>query len=244
MTAPRTAVMGQQGASLVVSTLSARRGAVQVNDVSFEVKPLELHGVLAPRGAGKTLLLEAIAGLVPSHGDVLLGGVPLDVEERRHHVFYLPDAPAFSAERVRDVLALTRRSLRLASDVVAHTVEQVALAAALPERVRDLSPSAHKRLLIALGLLVPRGFVLIDEPLAGLDAKEQRSMIRVLRLSTNERRAVLCATANATDAERMFDRFTILAHGRVAATGALHELRARAGAQVGAPLEEVVHAVS
>lgn len=244
MTPPRTAVMGQQGASLVVSTLSARRGAVQLFDVSFEIKPLELHGVLAPRGAGKTLLLEAIAGLVPSHGDVLLGGVPLDVEERRHHVFYVPDAIAFAAERARDVLALARSSLRVAAGQVTRVVDELALEPALPERVRDLSPSAQKRLVIALGLLVPRGFVLVDEPLAGLDAKEQRSLIRVLRLSTNERRAVLCAVASAGDAERIFDRFTILAHGRVAATGAVHELRARAGAQVGAPLEEVVHALS
>lgn len=244
MTSPRTAVMGQQGTALVVSGLSAERGATQLFDVSFEIKPLELHGLLAPRGAGKTLLLEAIAGLAPSHGDVLLGGVPLDAEERRHHVFYVPDEPAFAAERVRDVLALARRSLRLAPAAVDTVVRDLALSDVSEARMRELSPSAHKRLLVALGLLVPRGFVLIDEPLAGLDAKEQRSLIRVLRLSTNERRAVLCATANASDAERTFDRFTILVHGRVAASGALHELRTHAKVQVGAPLEEVVHALS
>ncbi|MCC7074699.1 MAG: ABC transporter ATP-binding protein [Deltaproteobacteria bacterium] len=244
MTAPRTAVMSQQGTSLVVSALSARRGAVQLFDVSFEIKPLELHGVLAPRGAGKTLLLEAVAGLAPSYGDVLLGGVPLDAEERRHHVFYVPDEIAFASERARDVLALARRSLGIDASVVERVLADLALGEALHQRVRELSPSAQKRLLVALGLLVPRGFVFIDEPLAGLDAKEQRSLIRVLRLSTNERRAVLCATANATDAERTFDRFTILAHGRVAATGALHELRARTKVQVGAPLEEVVHALT
>ena len=244
MTAPRTAVMGQQGTSLFVSALSVQRGAVQLFDVSFEVKPLELHGLLAPRGAGKTLLLEAMAGLVFSHGDVLLGGVPLDAEERRHHVFHVPDAIAFAAERARSVLRLAQRSLRVDNQTIDDLVNSLALREVLDERVHELSPSAQKRLLVAVGLLVPRGFVLIDEPLAGLDVKEQRALIRVLRLSTNERHAILCATASAADAERTFDRFTILAHGRVAATGALHELRARAGVHQGASLEEVVFALT
>lgn len=244
MSTPRTAVMGQQGTSLFVAGLSAERGAVQLFDVSLEVKPLELHGLLAPRGGGKTLLLEAMAGLAPAHGDVRLGGVPLDAEQRRHHVFYVPDAVAFAAERVRDVLVLARRSLRVEARVVDDTVERLALRDALEARVKDLSPSAQKRLLVAIGLLVPRGFVLIDEPLAGLDAKEQRALIRVLRLSTHEQRAILCTSTSAAEAERLFDRFTLLSHGRVAATGALHELRAQAGAHAGATLEEVVHALA
>lgn len=243
MTTPRTAVMGQQGTSLIVSGLSARRGAVAVFDLSFELKPLELHGLLAPRGAGKTLTLQAMAGLVPAHGDVLLGGVPLDAEDRRHHVFYVPDAVAFAAERARDVLALARASLRVDAKGVDDVVERLSLGEALGARVKDLSPSAQKRLLVAVGLLVPRGFVLIDEPLAGLDAREQRALVRVLRLSTHEKRAILCTTTSAAEAERLFDRFTVLSQGRVAATGALHELRSRAGAHPGAPLEEVVHAL-
>lgn len=244
MSTPRTAVMGQQGTSLVVSGLSARRGAVQVFDVTFEVKPLELHGLLAPRGGGKTLVLEALAGLAPAHGEVRLGGVPLDPEERRHHLFYVPDALAFAAERARDVLELARQSLRVDPRAVSDTVERLALGDALSSRVRELSPSAQKRLMVALGLLVPRGFVLLDEPLAGLDAREQRSLVRVLRLSTHEQRAILCTTTSAAEAERLFDRFTLLSQGRVAASGALHELRAQAGTHAGAPLEEVVHALA
>ncbi len=246
MAAPRTAVMANVASTLAVQHLTVRRGdAVVVDDVSFEVKPLELHGLVGQNGAGKTSVLEAVAGLVDAAGDVLLGPVPLDREHRRQHVFYVPDgSPPFPDERAADVVGFAARSLGVEGAARDDVIERLELRAFLHRRMRHLRKGERKRVLLGIALLVPEGFVLVDEPFDGLDLKEARALTNVLRTSTNEKRSLLCALQSAGDAERLCDRFTLMSRGRVAGAGALHELRAHARAHAGAPLEEVLLALS
>jgi ABC-type multidrug transport system ATPase subunit len=243
--APRTAVMANAGSALLVERLTVRRSSrVVVDGVSLEVKPLELHGLAGPNGAGKTSLLEAIAGFVASDGDVYYGGVPLDREQRAQHVFLVPNVVddeaariPFADERVRDVLAFAASSLG-AVDASRVEIDDV------NARVRDLGRGERKRFLIALGLLVPRGFVLIDEPFDGLDAQETRALTNLLRTSTSEKRAIVCALHHLGEAEKLCDRFTLLDHGKVKASGQIHELRERAKTHPGASLDEVFVALA
>ena len=241
---PKTAVMANVTSALFVQNLSVRRGDhLVVHDVSLEIRPLELHGLVGPNGAGKTTLLEAIAGLIPAVGDVLLGPVPVDREHRKQHIFYIKDGGLpFADERVGDVLAFAARSLR--SDTLDEAVDRLEVRGLLGKRMRDLSKGERKRALVSMALLVPRGFVLVDEPFDGLDLKQARALHNVLRTSTHEHRSLLVALASLTDAERLCDRFTLLSSGRVVGAGPLHDLRARARLHPGAPLEEVFFALS
>src|ERR1043166_392313 len=152
MAPPRTAVMANVTSTLVVQNVSVKRADAPVlDDVSLEVKPLELHGLVGPNGAGKTTLLEAIAGLVAvSHGDVLLGHVPLDREQRRQHVFYVPDnVTPFTDERAGDVLGLSGRALGAGDAAVDDVVERLELRPFLERRMRELSKGERKRVMVA-----------------------------------------------------------------------------------------------
>jgi ABC-2 type transport system ATP-binding protein len=241
--------MANAGSALLVERVTVRRSTrVVVDGVSLEVKPLELHGLAGPNGAGKTSLLEAIAGFVAADGDVYWGGVPLDREQRAQHVFLVPNVVddeaariPFADERVRDVLAFAASSLGV---LLAESARVELDDTAQSARVRDLSRGERKRFLIGLGLLVPRGFVLIDEPFDGLDAKETRALTNVLRTSTSEKRAIVCALHHFGEAEKLCDRFTLLDHGKVRASGQIHELRERAKTHPGASLDEVFVALS
>jgi ABC-2 type transport system ATP-binding protein len=233
--------MANAGSALIVEHLSVKQGEqLLVDDVTLDLRPLELHGVVGPRGAGKSLLLQAVAGLVPAGGDVMLGGVPLDREHRRQHVFYLGDdvKHAFAGERVLGVLAFAAQSLgskKELDDVIARLDCQ----GLLDRRMGELARGERKRVTLAMALLVPRGFILVDEPFAGLDYKEARAITNVLRTSTNENRSLLVTLHQLGDAERLCDRFTLLSAGRVVGAGQIHELRERARTHPGAALEEV-----
>jgi ABC-type multidrug transport system ATPase subunit len=233
--------MAEKTSSLVVTHLSVRRGVLDVlHDVSFEARALEIHGVVGHSGAGKSTLFEAIAGFLPAFGDVAWGGVLLEPEARRDFVFFVPDDErSFSDEKARHVLQFAKRALRASDDVMNDLIKTLSLDDVVPRRMRTLSRGERKRVMIALALLVPRGFVLLDEPLAGLSPSEARVVAELLKRSTHEKRAIVCALEPNAGAQQLCDRFTLLSSGHVVDAGALHELRAHANAHPGATLDEI-----
>lgn len=249
--APRTAVMANASSALAVSHLHVAKGdSVRVDDVSLEVKPLEIHGLVGPSGSGKTTILEAIAGVWPASGDVRIGSVPLDRDARRPFVHLAPHLDtAFAHDRVRAVLALARRALGADASTVDTLVARLELGPHLDERCGWLPRGARKRVQLAVALLVPRGALLLDEPFDGLDLRQLRTVTALLRTSTNEHRSLLVALASTSAAEALCDRYTLVASrpgggARVVGAGQIHELRALARTHPGASLEEVLHALA
>ena len=110
-------------------------------------------------------------------------------------------------------------------------------------RVGHLSKGYRRRLLIALGLLAPQPLIVMDEPFDGLDLRQTREVIGVLRETAAAGRTLLLSIHQLVDAERACDRFVLLSDGTVRGEGTLEDLRglARVG-QVG--LEEVFLALT
>jgi ABC-2 type transport system ATP-binding protein len=215
--------------SLAVAQLSARRGVRQVlTDISFTTRRGEILGVIGPNGAGKTTLFECVAGLLPHEGNV--DGEPL---------FYVPDAiRPWPDQTVRWTLELTSRMFdtRL-NETLLDDLDLVALQHAT---VRSLSKGEAKRLDIAIGLAVPRPVLLLDEPFDGLDLRQTRQVMDVLRRDAANGRTLVLSIHQLSDAARACDRFLLLDHGRSVADGTLHELTAKHGPT----LEEVFLALT
>jgi len=98
-------------------------------------------------------------------------------------------------------------------------------------RVGTLSKGEAKRLGLALGLTVPRPVLLLDEPFDGLDLRQARQAMDVLRRDAADGRTLVLSIHQLTDAARVCDRFLLLNAGRSVAEGTLAEL--------GGNLEEV-----
>jgi ABC-2 type transport system ATP-binding protein len=205
-------------AALSVSRLSARRGTRDVlTDVSFTVRRHEILGVIGPNGAGKTTLFECVAGVLPRASGAI-DGDPL---------YYVPDGiRPWPEQTVRWTLALTARVF--GAGVNARLVDELDLTRVLDQRVQSLSKGEAKRLTIALGLFVPRPILLLDEPFDGLDFRQTRRAIEVLRAT---RRTLVLSIHQLSDAVRVCDRFLLLDNGRAVGEGTLEEL--------GGNLEEV-----
>ena len=113
----------------------------------------------------------------------------------------------------------------------------------LRKRVSALSKGYNRRLLLAIGLLTPHRMVLMDEPFDGFDLRQTRNIITVVRKAAGAGRTFILAIHQLADAERVCDRFILLAGGQVRGIGTLHELREQTGIPAGS-LEEIFLALT
>ncbi len=97
--------------------------------------------------------------------------------------------------------------------------------------------------MLALALLTPHPLLLMDEPFDGFDLRQTREIMNVIREVAGSGRTLVLAIHQLIDAERVCDRFVLLADGRIRGVGTLDELRARTG-KAAAGLEDVFLALT
>jgi ABC-2 type transport system ATP-binding protein len=219
----------------VVSIKKQYADHVALADVGFDVHAGEVIGIIGPNGAGKTTLLEALAGILPAEtSDVQWLGKPLPPSRRREAMFYLPDGVRpYQDQPVSRVLSFFADVYRRSADEITGTIDAVGLTPVLHKRVHSLSKGYGRRLMLALGLLTPQPLLLMDEPFDGFDLRQVREMVGVLRDEAAKGRTLVLAIHQLMDAERICDRFILLADGRVRGVGTLNDLRARTGNPIG-----------
>ena len=217
--------------TLTVSALSARRGARQVlTDVGFTAHRGEVVGVIGPNGAGKTTLFECIARVLPFEKGSI----------QAEPLFYVPDgirpwpdqSVRWTLDHVTRMFGSSRAEARL---------EELELTALQNTAAGFLSKGEAKRMAVAMGLAVPRSVLLLDEPFDGLDLRQTRQLMDVLRRDANAGRTLVLSIHQLADAARVCDRFLLLDHGRTVAEGTIDQLRATTGCS---GLEEVFLALT
>jgi zinc transport system ATP-binding protein len=157
-----------------------------VDHVSFELGPGEFVALVGPNGAGKSTLLRLLLGLLrPDSGTVrCLGEEPRRLSDRGRLGYvpqrgvFPPDLPATVAEVVASGRLSRRgwwqRARRTDRDAVDHALASVALAHLRERRVTTLSGGQQQRVLIAKALVSEPEVLVLDEPVAGVDAESQR----------------------------------------------------------------------
>ena len=239
-------VAQQAHAVMRITGLSKSYGGQRaLDDVSFEIRSREVLGLIGPNGAGKTTLLEAIAGILPSDaGNVIWHRTPVPHARRRDAIFYLPDGlRPWEDQFVIRIIEFFAAVYGRAEDRVAETVSHVGLSPVLDKRVGALSKGYGRRLMLALALMTPQPILLMDEPFDGFDLRQTREIMGLLRHVAAGGRALLLAIHQLIDAERICDRFVLLADGRVRGIGSLDQLRDRSG-KASAGLEDVFLALT
>ena len=212
---------------------------------SFSVRPGEVLGVIGPNGAGKTTLLECLAGLMPANaGEVRFRGRPLAASDRTQALFYLPDAIVpWAEQRVNWVISFFERLYPHAEFKAASLMAPLKLDELLRSRISSLSKGERKRLLLALGLLTSQPLLLLDEPFDGLDLRQARDVMALLRECAAAGRALMLSIHQLIDAGRVCDRLVLLSAGKVVGEGNLSELQAQANLPEGG-VEEIFLALT
>jgi ABC-2 type transport system ATP-binding protein len=224
--------------ALAVHGLTRRYGAVKaVDGISFEVAAGEVFGLLGPNGAGKTTTLESILGLVrPDAGRIEIEG-DADPARARAKVGAVLQSTGLP-DKITPREALTVFGAFYSAPPDPQTLlERFGLVEKADAAFDTLSGGQKQRLALALAFAGNPRLLLLDEPTTGLDPQMRREVQDHIAAIRQEGRAVLLATHDMAEAERLCDRIAVIAQGRVLATGAPRELIAASGA---ATLEDMI----
>jgi ABC-2 type transport system ATP-binding protein len=216
-----------------------------LNDVSFSVRRGEVLGLIGPNGAGKTTLFECLAGLMPANaGTVKSLDKVLPASHRKEALFYLPDAILPWAEQtVKWALSFFEKLYGSSKTTISELIEPLRLEEIMKARIVSLSKGERKRTLLALGLLTPHPLLLLDEPFDGLDLRQTRGVMALLKKHTTKGRTLMLSIHQLVDAGRVCDRLVLLSAGQVVGEGTIPELRAHANLPDGG-VEEIFLALT
>lgn len=210
------------------------RGSFRL-DVALAAAPGDVVALLGPNGAGKTTALRALAGLVPlSGGRLRLDGVALDrtPPESRPVGVVFQDYLLFPHLTALDNVAFGPRcrgaSKARAREIAAAWLERMGLAEHAGVKPRRLSGGQAQRVALARALAVRPRLLLLDEPLAALDARTRLEVRAALRRHLAEFEAVaVLVTHDPLDAMVLADRLVVVEHGRVVQEGTPRDIARR-----------------
>ena len=192
-----------------------------LDDLTLEIVPGEILGIAGPNGAGKSTLIALLLGfLAPTEGEVRIDGLPPRRYVERHGIGYLSELvavnPRWRADqalaRYATLAGVPRREVRARVD---RAVDELGLAPHRDKRVRALSKGNLQRLGLAQALLREERILVLDEPTHGLDplwTQRFRDIVAALRRPD---RAILIASHNLDELQRLADRVVILDRGRL-----------------------------
>jgi molybdate transport system ATP-binding protein len=201
--------------------------------MDFAIEEGEVVALLGPNGAGKTTLLRAVAGLVPFRsGHVRLDGKILEdpaagqyvPTERRPIGFVFQDYLLFPHLSVLDNVAFGLRSRgtprRVAAEKAGHWLERMGLNDYSAEKPGELSGGQRQRVALARALAPDPRLLLLDEPLAALDATTRAEVRRDLKHHLASFPGLrLVVTHDPLEAAALADRLVVMESGRLVQTG-------------------------
>ncbi len=214
-----------------------RRGAFRLEAAFASDAPIV--ALFGRSGSGKSTLVEAIAGLVrPDEGRIVVGGrtlfdsakgIDLTPEARRVG-FVFQDALLFPHLSVRANLAYGERLTPPAERFVEHerVISLLGLAVLLDRRPATLSGGEKQRVAIGRTLLASPRILLLDEPLAALDAPRKAEILHYIELLRDELRLPMVYVSHAIEeVTRLADRLVLVSDGRTIAEGDVAEVLSR-----------------
>ena len=230
-------------------TRTYARGRIPaVTDVSFGVDRGEVFGLIGPDGAGKTSVLQILAGVLRAHGGaVTVAGIDVlrDPEEIKDRIGYMPQGlglnlydtltVAENIEFFRDLRRLPRAQYRDNRD---RLLGMTRLASFLDRPAGKLSGGMRQKLALICTLIHLPDVLLLDEPTTGVDPVSRRDFWTIVHTLVVSRGVTVMLTTSYMDEAERCHRVSLMHAGRFIASGTPDEL----GRSLGGPtrtLEEI-----
>ncbi|MFW9896187.1 MAG: ABC transporter ATP-binding protein, partial [Candidatus Thorarchaeota archaeon] len=217
-----------------------------VNDISFNVRKGEVFGLLGPNGAGKTTTIKLLLGLLePDEGEMSVFGLNPERNEVeiKRRIGYVSEEPLiFKSLTPKDlfnfIASIRNLDKEQTTNLAKDYLENLEALEYYNQLIATLSHGNKQKLQIIAAILHEPDLLILDEPIAGLDAKSVRVVKTVLELHTQSGGSVLFSTHIMEIAQELCDRIGIINKGKMVGIGTIEELRQKAD-RVGASLEDV-----
>ena len=217
-----------------------------LKDVSFNVQPGELVGLIGLNGAGKSTTINHVIGLLrPFSGSIILNGQNLqeNAAAYKRQIAYVPETPILYDElTLKEHLELTMLAYGLDRDLTWQKAHQLLKIFRLDNKLdwfpANFSKGMKQKVMIVSAFMTDAKLFIVDEPFYGLDPLAVHDLLNLIEEKKAQGVGILMSTHVLDTAQRYCDRFILLAHGQVKADGTLKELQQKA-AGAGETLDDI-----
>ncbi len=222
------------------------RETVAVEDLSFEVKPGEILGLVGPNGAGKTTTLRAICGIIPpTMGTLTIADYDITEQpvEAKRRIAFIPDDPnLFESLTIWEHLQFMASVYEIEDfeEKAEMLLEQFDLMEKRNTIAQELSRGMQQKVAICCAYLHNPRVLLYDEPLTGLDPRAIRTLNQSIKQRAEEGAAIIVSSHLLSLVEHQCTHILILHHGKTLFFGTMEEIWKTFGADdKDATLEEM-----
>ena len=217
---------------LELRSVSKQMDTFAIDDLSLEIQSGEYFVLLGPSGAGKTILLEIISGLIhPDRGRIFWQGQDITARapEKRKFAMMYQDYNLFGhlnvAKNIGYGLAATGVPRAEAKSRIAVAAEKLGIDRLLHRRIDTLSGGEQQRVALARALVIRPEMVLLDEPLSALDNQYRLQLRKHLKqLQRQSEKTWIHVTHNLEEAMTLGDRIGVILDEGLCQVGTVEEL--------------------
>ena len=209
-----------------VKNLSHSIGNKQIlQNVSLTLEEGSVMGLVGINGAGKTTLLRLISGVFAvEQGAILIDGIPVDREESRESLFFLPDDPYFTIDTTGEKLYSMYKVFYPEIDRAVFDRFMANFSLNPKKPIRNFSKGMRRQLYISLALAVKPKYLLLDEAFDGLDPLSRLAFKRALNEFVEEYgTSVLISSHSLRELEDFCDSYVLIDNKTVSSSGDIAE---------------------
>ncbi|MBP1532033.1 MAG: LPS export ABC transporter ATP-binding protein [Alphaproteobacteria bacterium] len=205
-----------------------------LKNVSLHVKKGEAVGLLGPNGAGKTTCFYCVTGLItPDYGDVYINGQDITdlpmYKRAKLGIGYLPQESSIFRtlsveDNIKGILEIVEEDVSRRENTLEELLNEFSIAHLRKSPALSLSGGERRRLEIARALACKPSFILLDEPLAGIDPIAVNDIRMLVSQLKNRGLGVLITDHNVRETLDIIDRAYILHSGTVLMEGTPEEI--------------------
>lgn len=233
-------VEGTQSPILKVSNITKAYGSkFAVKDISFEVLPGKIIGLLGPNGSGKTTIIKLISGLLTStSGEIsVMGHAPGIISKTL--VSYLPE------QSYLDENMTAREAIELFSDFYADfdVSKAIDMLGSLKidnnMKLKKMSKGTKEKVQLILVMSRSAKLYLLDEPIGGVDPASRDYILNTILTNYSPKSSIIISTHLISDIERVLDDVLFISNGEIFLQSTVDDIRSNKGQSVDEFFREV-----
>ena len=207
--------------------------------VNLTLERGRIIGLLGPNGSGKTTLIKLASGLlVPTGGEILVGGMAPGVETKKI-VSYLPERTYLNTwMRVSDLLNFFEDFYKDFDKVKAYEMLQ-RLNINPADRLKNMSKGTKEKVQLVLVMSREADLYILDEPIAGVDPAARDFILKTIIGNYNENASILLSTHLISDIEAVLDDVIFIRDGQIMLCSSVENIRETYGKSVDSYFREV-----
>lgn len=200
-----------------------------LKDISFTVPKKSIFGFLGPNGAGKTTLIHLITGIkVPVSGSITLDGIPAHEKAAKRKIGYLPERPYFydhltGQELLRFFGRLTGMTISEIDARIPKVLESVGMGHARHLELKKYSKGMLQRIGIAQAMIHDPEFLVLDEPMSGLDPIGRKEIRELILQLARDGRTIFFSSHVIPDVEAICDSVAMIRKGELIGCGKISQ---------------------